>query len=117
MSSKRGHPMPIRPIDLQTMLVQLSQVGREQAAEKEGAALTASMKGAADQKRLEETKESVHRPEDEETAAKAVGEGGGQGAGGKQARGGSEESPADGTPPTSEVVKDPDLGRRVDLSG
>ena len=37
--------MPIRPIDLQTLLMQLSQVGREQAAEKEGAALQSAMKG------------------------------------------------------------------------
>ena len=109
--------MPIRPIDLQTMLVQLSQVGREQAAEKEGAALTAAMKGAADQKRLEETKESVHRPEDEETATKAVSEGAGQGAGGKQAKAKTEEGSPDEPPDASEIVKDPNLGRRVDLSG
>ena len=109
--------MPIRPIDLQTMLVQLSQVGREQAAEKEGAALTAAMKGAADQKRLEETKESVRRPEDEEMASKAVGDGAGKGAGGKQAEAKTGEGKTGEAPDESEVVKDPNLGRRVDLSG
>jgi len=108
--------MPIRPIDLQSMLLQLGQVGREQAAEKEGAALQADMKGAADQKRLDETKESVHRPEDEETASKAIGDRNGGGAGGKSPEGKTEE----GTPQAeqeTEIVKDPDLGRRIDLSG
>jgi hypothetical protein len=99
------------------MLVQLSQVGREQAAEKEGAALTAAMKGAADQKRLEETKESVHRPEDEEMASKAVGNGEGQGSGGKQAESKSEAGTTDQAPEGTEIVKDPNLGRRIDLSG
>ena len=66
--------MPIRPIDLQAMLLQLSQVGREQSAEKEGAALTAAMKAGAEQKRLEELSESVHRAEDDEVVSRPVGD-------------------------------------------
>ena len=39
--------------------MQMGQVGREKAAEKEGAILQASMKGAAEQKRADEAKEAV----------------------------------------------------------
>lgn len=109
--------MPIRPIDLQAMLLQLNQVGREQAAEKEGAALQAAMKSAADQKRLEETKESVHRPQDDETASRAVGDGGGQSAGGELPEEGRGKAEGESLPPKKEIVHDPDLGKRVDLSG
>ena len=97
--------------------MQLSQVGREQSAEKEGAALQAAMKGAADQKRLDESKESVHRPNDDEVESKAVGDRGGQGGGGKGAEGRTEEGGAEHEGPDTEVVKDPDLGKRIDLSG
>jgi len=110
--------MPIRPIDLQAMLLQLSQVGREQSIGKEGAALQAAMKSGADQKRLDETKESVHRPEDEETASRAIGDRSGPGSGsGNPTEGEAEEGQAESPPPSTEVVKDPDLGKRVDLSG
>lgn len=111
--------MPIRPIDLQTMLMQLTQVGREQAAEKEGAALTNAMKGAADQKRLDEAKESVHRSKDPDTGPEPVKdrEGGGQkpGPGGKEEAGAKEGRPGDKG--KEEIVRDPNLGTRIDLSG
>lgn len=99
------------------MLLQQSQVGREQAAEKEGAALQASMKGAADQQRLEETKESVRRPQDDEVASRAVSDRGGSGQGGSAAEGGEKEKTGGDEAPAAEIVKDPDLGKRVDLSG
>jgi len=108
--------MPIRPIDLQTMLMQLSQVGREQSAGKEGLALQGAMKNAADQKKLDETKESVHRAEDEEVATRAVGDrGGGEEGAAPGEEGGAKEGGKTGK--DGEVVKDPDLGTRIDLQG
>lgn len=111
--------MSIRPIDIQTLLMQMSQVGRDQAVEKEGAALTASIKGAEEQKKRDEAKEAIHRPEDEETGAQPVrdrqeGQGGSGAAGaGAERREGESAAP----PPEGEVVRDPNLGKHVDLSG
>ena len=49
--------MPIRPIDLQTLLMQMSQVGRDQAVEKDGPALQSAIQGAVTQKKEIESKE------------------------------------------------------------
>ena len=110
--------MPIRPIDLQTMLMQLSQVGREQSAEKEGAALQSAMKVAADQKRLDETKESVHRAEDADTGARPVDDREG-GASREEEGKGREESQAGEAKRKgeTEIITDPELGTKIDLSG
>jgi hypothetical protein len=111
--------MPIRPIDLQTMLMQLSQVGREQSAEKEGAALQVAMKVAADTKRLDESKESVHRAEDAEAGAKILGDrDGSPGQPPREGPGGRREAgPKDGEKAKEEVIRDPGLGTRIDLEG
>jgi hypothetical protein len=110
--------MSIRPIDIQTMLAQLSQVGKDQAAEKEGAALQASIQNAAELKRREEAKEAIRRAEDKDLNATPVDER-------KQKRGGpaTEESAEAGEKekkeeaPESDVVRDPDLGSHIDLTG
>lgn len=110
--------MPIRPIDLQTLLMQLNQVSRDQAAEKEGAVLQQAMKGAAEQKRLDETKEAVRRPEEPEAGAEAVRDRKKKGATnseGQERRGGAGQESE--TESGEEVVRDPELGNRVDLSG
>ncbi len=108
--------MPIRPIDLQTMLMQLSQVGREQSAEKEGVALTSAMKNAANQKRLDETKESVHRAEDADTGARAVDDR--EGRPPPEGEGKAKEGSQTGQEKAgSEVITDPELGTKIDLSG
>ncbi|MBL8965584.1 MAG: hypothetical protein JNG85_01175 [Spirochaetaceae bacterium] len=111
--------MPIRPIDLQTLFMQMGQVGREQAAEKEGVALQQSIQGAVEQKRADEAKEAVRRPEDPETGADPVkdrrGRSGGRGLSGGRGRPGEAEeaSPEE----EEEIVKDPSLGNKIDLSG
>ena len=64
--------MPIRPIDLQTLLMQMSQVGRDQAVEKDGPALQAAMQGAAAQQKEIEAKDAVRRPEEPKDGAAAV---------------------------------------------
>jgi hypothetical protein len=109
--------MPIRPIDLQTLLMQMSQVGRDQAVEKDGPALQSAIQGAVNQKKETESKESVRRAEDAKDGAGAVKERRERGKG-KDAEGGEEG--ADGKPEgdgPEEVVRDPSLGNRVDLTG
>ncbi len=109
--------MPIRPIDLQTLLMQMSQVGRDQAIEKDGPAVLASQQAALAQKRDLEAKEAVGKPEGPADGAPAVKEQGGSG--GRAAAEGGEggEAGRDEDRPDEEVVRDPSLGNKIDLSG
>lgn len=110
--------MPIRPIDLQTLLMQMAQVGRDQAVEKDGPALQSAIQGAATQKKEIESKESVRKAEESEDGAEPV----------KDRRGrkpkhetpsreGGEGEADEGEEGREEVVRDPSLGNRVDLTG
>jgi hypothetical protein len=111
--------MPIRPIDLQTLLMQMSQVGRDQAVEKDGPALQSGMQAAAAQKKEVETKEALRRTEDPKEGMGAVKERSGRPRGGKGGQGTEEGEggQAGEAPKVEEVVRDPSLGNRVDLSG
>ena len=108
--------MPIRPIDLQTLLMQMSQVGRDQAVEKDGPVLQAAIQGAIAQKRQVEANEGVRRPEEPEDGSAPVKDR----QAGKRERGKGGEAEAEGSGKEAEgeeVVRDPSLGNRVDLSG
>jgi hypothetical protein len=114
--------MPIRPIDLQTLLMQMSQVGRDQAVEKDGPALQNAIQGAAAQKREIETKEALHRAEEPPDGPGSVKERQGRPRGGRGAQARAEgDSPGDeaeeAEAPREEIVRDPSLGNRVDLTG
>jgi hypothetical protein len=110
--------MPIRPIDLQTLLMQMSQVGRDQAIEKDGPVLASAIQGAVVQKKENETKESVRKTEDGKEGPEPVkdkrGRANAQGSKAGEGEGEGEEGEAE---PREEVVRDPSLGNRVDLSG
>ena len=109
--------MPIRPIDLQTLLMQMSQVGRDQAVEKDGPALHSAIQGAVNQKKEIESKEAVRRPEEAQEGASPVRERSGR----HRERGGrpsEDEAESDEEEAKrEEIVRDPSLGNRVDLSG
>lgn len=110
--------MPIRPIDLQSLFMQMGQVGREKAAEKEGAILQAAMKGAAEQKRADEAKEAVRRPTDPEGGTPAVRDRKERPQGGREGRREGEAPAEEGeAKEEEEVVRDPSLGNKIDLSG
>jgi len=107
--------MPIKPIDLQTLFMQLSQVGREQSAVKEGAVLQQSIQGAVLQKKREDEGKSIQKPEADERSGKIR----------DRESGASPEEEAEGRKSSEgktdaeerEIIKDPNLGRRVDISG
>jgi hypothetical protein len=113
--------MPIRPIDLQTLLMQMSQVGRDQAVEKDGPALQSAIQGAALQKKEIETKESVRRTEDAKDGPLPIKDrrgreqGKGRESQGEEGAEGGEDESQQKAP--EEVVRDPSLGNRVDLTG
>jgi len=107
--------MPIKPIDLQTLFVQLSQVGKQQAAEKDGAVLHANLHGAMVKRMEDEAAKAVQRPKDDQATTQVIDDEGGSGAGGP---GGEkkrdEENAAD---KDVETISDPALGGHIDISG
>jgi len=111
--------MSIRPIDIQTMLMQMSQVEKDQASEKDGAVLQADIKAAEEQKRQKEAKEAVRAAAAAEVDTSPVrerkeGRAARQDAKGAKNQEGEEEQQAE---KTEEVVRDPHLGNRLDVSG
>jgi hypothetical protein len=98
--------------------MQMSQVGRDQAVEKDGPALQGAIQGAAAQKREIEAKEAVRRAEESKDGPGPVKERGGSRRERASKEGGAEAEPGESEDEGGEeVVRDPSLGNRVDLSG
>ena len=111
--------MPIQPIDLQTLFTQLDKVGKNEAAQKDGAQLQAAVQGARIQKKTDEKAHTVN--ETQNTGQGGVErikdrKGGASSSGGGTDRKGS----GCGQPPgdaSREYIQDPDLGNNIDVSG
>jgi hypothetical protein len=99
--------------------MQMSQVGKDKAIEKDGALLQAAIKGAEELKRRDESKEAVRRPEETDTESPPVKE---RKEGSLRDEGERSKNGEDGTakPPADEgeeIVRDPNLGTKLDISG
>jgi hypothetical protein len=109
--------MAIQPIDLQTLFTQVEKVGKSQAAQKEGLQIQQTLQAIHTQQKMEERIQSVNESQDVGEGAEAVKdrsprkEGdqkqGKEGAGGKN----TEEQPE------SLVIRDPALGKIIDVNG
>lgn len=115
--------MPIKPIDLQTLFTQMDRVGRERAAEKDGAVLQQSIKGAVMQQKAEEAAHAVAKaPETEDNADQKVAirddEASGQDRR-KDARDGKRKKDGEAEEEGSDdgVIRDPRLGGNLDILG
>ncbi|PKL08822.1 MAG: hypothetical protein CVV51_06965 [Spirochaetae bacterium HGW-Spirochaetae-7] len=107
--------MPIKPIDLQALFLQLGQVGKQQAAEKDGAALHASLHGALVKKIEDEAAKAVQRPKDDQAITESIENEGGSSSGGQSTeKKRDDKSKADDD---VETISDPDLGAHIDISG
>ncbi|HCM27967.1 MAG: hypothetical protein A2Z99_05885 [Treponema sp. GWB1_62_6] len=108
--------MAIQPIDLQTLFSQMDKVGKSQAELKEGAQMQQALVGAANQKKLDDRVRSVNETRDpgdgpEKVKDRPPKRGGDKGSRKKDGKKDEDEHES------SEIVRDPDLGRNVDLSG
>jgi hypothetical protein len=113
--------MAIQPIDLQTLFSQMEKVGKEQSGLKEGAQLQRAILGATEQKKLDEKVKSISETPDTGEGMEKITDKQGRRER-KDARDfpGREGSDSTGENPAgdqTEVVKDPALGKNVDLSG
>jgi hypothetical protein len=110
--------MAIQPIDLQAIFSQVDKVGKNQAVIREGQQLQDTLNQIQNQRKLEANIQSVNEAQNmgEETAKIKDGKGSqaNQGGGGKGKQGEKEEiAEEDGY----DLIKDPSLGRIIDISG
>ena len=107
--------MSIQPMDLQVLFSRLSQVGREQAAMKDMLIQSQAVTASEIAERSEEQDRRVSELAAEEEGPEKTGdEGSGAATAEKEEEGSqSDHDESDGT----EVLRDPDLGQNIDISG
>ncbi|MDR2397211.1 MAG: hypothetical protein LBD74_00450 [Spirochaetaceae bacterium] len=111
--------MAIQPIDMQTLFTQLDKVGKIQASQKEGLAIQQALQGIEVQKKVEAQIQSVNETPDTGEGSKGVQDRSPQ----QQAdEDGSGEKDGRGKPDKTQsaealIIRDPTLGKNVDLHG
>ncbi|MCX7025563.1 MAG: hypothetical protein NT080_13255 [Spirochaetes bacterium] len=115
--------MSIKPIDLQTLFMNLNQLGKEQAAGREGAAIQQAVHGAVEMKKQAEASKAIRKPDPPKDGAERIhdrdarkGETPAEGEKGKK-RGNAADAPDDAAGEGPEIVTDPELGGHIDVSG
>ncbi len=107
--------MPIKPIDLQTLFVQLSQVGKQQAAEKDGALLHVHLHNNQVKRIADEAAKAIQRPKDDQTATESINDESGSSMAGHAGEKKRDEEKA--PEKDVETIRDPALGGYIDISG
>ena len=112
--------MAIQPIDLQTLFTQLDKVGKAQSAQREGLAVQQAMQGVQIQRKTEERIQSVNQAQETGEGPEKINDrdrregGSGGNARGRGEKGETDEAEQAETPPA--VIRDPSLGRNIDIS-
>ena len=110
--------MAIQPIDLQAIFSQIDKVGRTQSALREGQQIQDTLQQVQSQKKLEENVQSVNEAQKMGEEAETIKDGKGQGAsqgGGRETAGEKDGSDTEKEKP--EFIRDPALGRNIDITG
>jgi hypothetical protein len=112
--------MAIQPLDLQALFTQLETVGKTQTNQREGVQLQAAMQGAHIVKQTDERTHAVNELQDAEQGdTERIKDNNAQK---KHQRGfyaqdGSQDSGLEDEPDDPAIIRDPDLGRNLDVSG
>ena len=109
--------MALLPIDLQTLFTQSTQVGKEQAAQKDAPPAAQALQGAQLAQKAEIRDHAVNETHDQEEGPEKVRDRSRRGAGRRGRREPKGAKPPAAPPPASNVVSDPDLGRNIDVTG
>jgi hypothetical protein len=110
----------IQPIDLQTLFTQIDKVGKDQAAHREGAQLQASLQTARVERLEVERDHLVNEAQDTgQGGAERIKERQGRRQGGKEFLTGNkpEAAAAEEDEENPHIIRDPCLGRHIDVSG
>ena len=108
--------MALLPIDLQTLFTQATQVGKEQAVQKDAPPAAQSLQGAQLVQRQEIRDSSVNEAQEQQEGPEKVKDRARRGAERRKGRQKGGKPPA-AEPPASDVVRDPALGRNIDITG
>lgn len=107
--------MSIQPIDLQTLLLRLNQVGQEQSAERHAIAQSQAVTGSEIAEKSQEQERRLDQPSTiEEGPEKAKDQ---EGQSQEQLAEERERESKEEHEEQSDVFRDPDLGQNVDISG
>ncbi|MDR0448608.1 MAG: hypothetical protein LBH07_08055 [Treponema sp.] len=109
--------MALSPLDLQTLFTQMDKVGKQEAAQREGAALLQSIQQAKHQQQTDERIKSVNEAQDMGEGTEEINDknSGRSGRGDRQDKG-IEEAGENGINEKDTIIRDPNLGKNIDLS-
>jgi type II secretory pathway pseudopilin PulG len=109
--------MALSPLDLQTLFTQMDKVGRQEAAQREGAAILQSIQQARNQQQTDEKVRSVNEAQNTGDGTESIHDknGGRAGQDGRRHNhtAGNDEEKAE---EESKIIRDPDLGMNLDVS-
>lgn len=110
--------MSIQPIDLQTLFMRLSQVGKEQSVQREAAHVAQTQQGSEMARRSEQESQTVNQTRELEDGPEAIKD---EEQGRSQPRGEGEkhkeERNEDDENERREIFRDPALGNKIDITG
>ncbi|MDR3342475.1 MAG: hypothetical protein LBT14_06750 [Treponema sp.] len=112
--------MAIQPIDLQILFNQLDQIGKSQMSQKEGQAIQQALQGIQVQKKTEEEIQSVNETQDTGAGAEGVKDRGARKRSGgdkEDARQKTGEKDGGSQRKGASIIRDPVLGKNIDVSG
>ena len=107
--------MAISPLDLQTLFTQVDKVGKQESAQREGAALFQSIQQARHQQLTDEKIRSVNEAQDTGEGSEAIDDNNGGRAGQETPQGTRQEAQEENAEDKS-VIRDPALGKNIDFS-
>jgi hypothetical protein len=112
--------MAIQPIDLQALFTQLDKVAKSQVIQKEGQQIQEALQQAQNQRKLEQNVQSVNQSQNMGEEAATIKDEQRRGAQAHQGRTMGKQEEADDTGPDEEehdFIRDPALGRNLDITG
>jgi hypothetical protein len=113
--------MAIQPIDLQTLFAQMDKVGKNQAAQRDGLAIQQALQGIQMQRKAEEHIQSVNEAQNTGEGSEKVNDREKRGQA-EDEDGGEKKDPKTEAQENAEkedplFIRDPALGRNIDISG
>ena len=112
--------MAIQPIDLQAIFSQVDKVGKSQAALREGLQIQESLQNVQNQRKLEENVQSVNQSQNMGEEAETIRDENRQGSHANKGEANErqeEENDAPTEDKKPDLIRDPALGRNIDISG
>jgi hypothetical protein len=108
--------MAISPLDLQTLFTQMDKVGKQEAAQREGAALLQSIQQARHQQETDERIRSVNEAQNMGEGTEEIKDKNGGRSGREDRQTHVTENTEESIEEKDSVIRDPDLGKNIDFS-